>query len=61
MSDNYIRNREGKIIGKVDGNTLRDGTGKILAIYHEGDDRTRDREGKIIGSGDQRLRELNGE
>jgi len=61
MKDAYIRDRTGKIIGKMDGNTLRDGTGKILAIYHEGDDRTRDREGKIIGSGDQRLRELNGE
>jgi len=33
MSD--IRNREGKIIGRVDGtNTLRDGTGKIVAVYH---------------------------
>jgi len=58
MSDNYIRNREGKIIGKQDGNTLRDGNGRILAIYNEGDDRTRDREGKIVGQGDQRLREL---
>ena len=58
MADNFIRNREGKIIGKQDGNTLRDGQGKILAIYHEGDNRTRDRQGKIVGSGDQRLREL---
>lgn len=57
-ADNFIRNRQGKIVGKQDGNTLRDGQGKILAIYHEGDDRTRDRQGKIVGSGDQRLREL---
>ena len=58
MSDQFIRNREGKIVGKQDGNTLRDGNGRIVAIYHEGDDRTRDRQGKIVGSGDQRLREL---
>ena len=54
----YIRNREGKIVGKIDGNCLRDGTGKIVARYDEGDDRTRDREGKIVGQGDQRLRKL---
>lgn len=58
MSEQFIRNREGKIIGKQDGNTLRDGNGRIVAIYHEGDDRTRDRQGRIVGSGDQRLREL---
>jgi len=58
MPDNFIRNREGKIVGRQDGNTLRDGNGKILAIYSEGDDRTRDRQGKITGSGDQRLKEL---
>ena len=56
--DGYIRNREGKIIGKKDGNYLRDGTGKILARYDESDDRTRDRNGKIVGSGDQRERLL---
>jgi hypothetical protein len=58
MSDQFIRNREGKIVGKQDGNTLRDGNGRIIAIYHEGDDRTRNRQGRIVGSGDQRLREL---
>lgn len=58
MNDPYIRNREGKIIGRVDGNWLRDGTGKLVARYDESDDRTRDRNGKIVGSGDQRLREL---
>ena len=58
MNDQYLRDRTGHIIGKQDGNTLRDRTGKIVAIYHEGDDRTRDRQGRIVGSGDQRLREL---
>lgn len=58
MSDNYIRNREGKIIGRMDGHWLRDGTGKLLARYDKSDDRTRSADGKIIGSGDQRLRKL---
>ena len=57
MSD--IRNREGKIIGRVDGtNTLRDGTGKIVAVYHPAENVTRDRTGRIVGKGDQRLRKL---
>ncbi len=58
MNDNYIRNREGKIIGRIYGNWLRNGTGKLLARYDEWDNRTRTREGKIVGDGDQRLREL---
>jgi len=58
MNDNYIRNRESKIIGRFDGNWLRDGTGKYVARYDAGDNRTRTREGKIVGSGNQRLRHL---
>jgi len=58
MADNYIRDREGRIIGRRDGDWLRDGTGKLVARYDKSDDRTRDREGKIVGTGDQRLREL---
>jgi hypothetical protein len=55
MNDNYIRNREGKIVGRTDGHWLRDGTGKLVARFDEWDNRTRNREGKIIGDGDQRL------
>jgi hypothetical protein len=59
MNDNYIRNREGKIIGRMDGNWLRDGTGKLLARYDEkSDNRTRSADGRIVGDGDQRLRLL---
>ena len=45
MNDDYIRNREGKIIGRFDGNWLRDGTGKLVARYDKWDDTTRDRFG----------------
>jgi hypothetical protein len=58
MADGFLRNREGKIIGRFDGSWLRDGTGRLVARYDAGDDRTRDRSGRIVGSGDQRLRAL---
>jgi len=58
MNDNFIRNREGKIIGRMDGHWLRDGTGKLVARYDEWDDRTRDARGRIVGSGEQTLRVL---
>jgi len=58
MNDNYIRNRTGRIIGRFDGQWLRDGHGKLVAKYDSGDNRTRDRTGRIVGSGDQRLRQL---
>ena len=51
-------NREGKIIGRFDGNWLRDGIGRLVARYDKWDNRTRTREGKIVGDGDQRMREL---
>ena len=54
MPDNFIRNREGKIIGRQDGNWLRDGSGKLVARHDKGDNRTRTREGKIVGSGEDR-------
>ncbi len=57
---NYIRGRTGKIEGRIDGNWIRDGAGKLLARYDKSDDRTRSADGKIIGPGDQRLRALGG-
>ncbi len=58
MDSNFIRNREGKIVGRMDGAWLRDGTGKLVARYDKSDNRTRDRSGRIVGNGDQRLRKL---
>lgn len=58
MNDGFLRNREGRIIARVDGTTLRDGTGKIVSRYDAWDNRTRDRSGRIAGDGDQRLRLL---
>lgn len=58
MDDGYLRNREGKIIGRMDGAWLRDATGRLAARYDESDNRTRERSGRIVGDGDQRLRAL---
>lgn len=58
MSDQYIRNREGRILGRQDGDWIRNREGKLVAKYDKGDDRTRTREGVIVGSGDQREIEL---
>jgi len=55
MNDNYIRNREGRIIGRMDGNWIRDGVGKLVARYDSADDRTRTKAGVIVGNGDLRL------
>jgi len=55
MNDKYIRNREGKIIGRMDGNWIRSGTGKLVARYDKYDDKTRNSTGKIIGVSDLRL------
>ncbi len=51
MNDGFMLNREGKIIGRFDGNWLREGTGKLVARHDESENRTRDRNGKIVGSG----------
>lgn len=61
MNDGFLRNREGKIIGRFDGRWLRDGTGRLVARYDASDNRTRDATGRIVGDGDQRLRALGAE
>ncbi len=62
MSDGFIRNREGRIVGKMShdydkGGWLRDGQGNLVARV-DADGWTRDRNGLIVGYGDHRLREL---
>jgi YD repeat-containing protein len=61
MGDDFIRNREGRIIGSTrdaaNGGWIRDGVGNLVARI-DADGKTRDREGRIVGPGDQRLREL---
>ena len=58
MNDGFLRNAQGRITGRFDGNWLRDGTGKLVARYDAGDNRTRDATGRIVGNGDLRLLKL---
>ena len=58
MSEKYIRDRTGKILGCVEGDYIRDRGGRILGKYNTSDGWTRDRTGKIVGQGDQRMRLL---
>ena len=59
MNNEFIRNRDGRIVGRFDGNWLRDRTGKLVSRYDKWDDRTRAADGKIITSKDHRLLGLN--
>jgi YD repeat-containing protein len=60
MNDGFLRNREGRIVGKFDsdGRWLRDGQGKLVAHYDSRNDVTRTREGRIVGKSDLRLYQL---
>ena len=58
MSDNYIRGRTGKILGRVDRNWIFDGKGTIVARFDASLNRTFDANGKFVGPNDQRLRVL---
>lgn len=58
MADAYLRDRNGKILGRFDGNWLRDREGRLISRYDKTDDRTRTADGKIVGDGDLRLLEL---
>ncbi len=55
MSEEYIRDFYGKILGKLEdqGNRIiaRDFYGKILGTYDKNEDKTRDFYGKILSNG----------
>jgi hypothetical protein len=50
----YITNRAGKVVGRVDTDKVYDRGGKVLGRYNKSENRTYDRGGKYIGSGDLR-------
>lgn len=55
---NYIRNRDGKIIGRIEGEWLLGRSGQPVARYISSVKKTLTREGRIIGDGDVRLIQL---
>lgn len=51
----YITNRSGKVVGRVESENVYDRSGKLLGRYNKSENRTYDRGGKYIGSGDLRV------
>jgi hypothetical protein len=58
MKNEIVKNREGRIVGIVNGELLMDGRSKLVARYIASNDITITREGRVVGKGDQRLRML---
>ena len=58
MKMEYIKSREGRIIGIVNDEWLMDGHSKLVARYIASNDITVTRDGRVVGKGDQRLRML---
>ncbi len=57
MSDKFIFDSRGRVIGRESGNQMFDEHGKLVA-RHSANGHTYDNHGKLVGKGDQRLREL---
>ena len=55
MSIEHIKDGNGQIIGSVNGDWIRDRSGRLIARYDKGINRTRTVDAKIFGMGDQRL------
>lgn len=56
MSDNVLRDRDNRVIGRIETSsngrqTIRDRDNRILGYYDPADNTTRDRDNHIIGRG----------
>jgi hypothetical protein len=51
-----IKNREGRIVGIVNGEWLMDGRSTLVARHIRSNDITVTRDGRVVGKGDQRMR-----
>jgi len=58
MKNEYLKNREGRIIGRIHGEWLLSRSGQPVARYIETVDKTVTREGRILGNTDLRLYQL---
>lgn len=50
----YIKNRSGKVVGRLEGDNVYDRGGKLLGRFNKNEGRTYDRGGAYIGQGDLR-------
>lgn len=58
MKNEYLKNREGRIIGRLKGEWLLGRSGLPVSRYVKAVDKTITKDGRIAGNGDQRLRKL---
>lgn len=58
MKNEYLKNREGRIVGRINGEWLLTRSGQPVARYISSVDKTLTREGKIVGRTDLRLFQL---
>jgi len=58
MSEKIYKNREGRIIGKINGEWLLGRSGLPVARYVKAVDKTLTPEGRVVGNGDVRLFQL---
>lgn len=61
MTDQYLTDRSGKVIGRLKGDgSIVDRSGKFMGHYDEGTDKTTTRDSRFTGKGDQRTRLISG-
>jgi hypothetical protein len=58
MKNEILKNREGRIVGRINGEWLLDRSGLPVARYVKTVDKTLTKSGRVVGNGDQRLRAL---
>ena len=58
MKNEILKNREGRVVGRINGEWLLDRSGLPVARYIPATDKTITREGRIVANGDVRLFQL---
>ena len=58
MKNEYLKNREGRIIGRMNGEWLLNRSGQPMARFILSANKTVTREGRVVGNGDLRLFQL---
>ena len=58
MKNEILKNHEGRIIGRINGEWLLGRSGQPVARYVKAVDKTITREGRVVGNGDVRLFQL---
>jgi hypothetical protein len=55
MNSQYITDRSGKVVGRIEDDKVYNRAGKLEGRYNQSEQRTYDRSGRYIGRGDLRV------